>query len=285
MFNPNKPFHPFFVLFSLVLLFSLLALLLLKLIGSTQGVDYFDPSILENPTIQTISTQILTNHIFMFIIPGALTLFVFPALRPKGTLSFAYTTLEIFGQIFVLFLVSLPLVGFLTWLNLQIPLSDTLASMEDQVGNIIEVLLKGGNVVFLVFLMGFIPALGEELVFRGVIQKGLSNWTKSPHLAIISTGILFSLFHMQFAGFLPRMFLGIVLGYAYFFSKSLLVPMILHFLFNASQAVAMSMDPAMIDEMGDAAAEMPPWWVVLLTFIGFVLVFRRLLQLTSVRTA
>jgi len=87
------------------------------------------------------------------------------------------------------------------------------------------------------FVLGFlviaiIPAIGEELVFRGVIQNQVSFLTKKPHLAIWLTAFFFSAFHLQFFGFLPRMLLGVLFGYLYFWSGNLLIPIFAHFVNN-----------------------------------------------------
>ena len=53
-----------------------------------------------------------------------------------------------------------------------------------------------------------IPAIGEELLFRGAVQRLFLRWVRNPHVAIWVTGTLFSFIHFQFYGFLPRMVLG-----------------------------------------------------------------------------
>ncbi len=75
------------------------------------------------------------------------------------------------------------------------------------------------------FLLGFLviavlPGIGEELIFRGILQRNL-GMVMSPHVAIFLTAMLFSAIHLQFYGFFPRMFLGLLLGYVYFWSGNL----------------------------------------------------------------
>lgn len=87
------------------------------------------------------------------------------------------------------------------------------------------------------FLMGIIvialiPAIGEELLFRGLIQNQFYHITKNIHLAIWIAGFLFSLFHFQFYGLIPRMLLGVLFGYLYYWSANLMVPMLAHFVNN-----------------------------------------------------
>ena len=92
---------------------------------------------------------------------------------------------------------------------------------------------KIGDLLFNLFLIAIIPAIGEEMFFRRVIQKKLKNILRNPHIAILITSFIFSAIHMQFFGFLPRFFLGMVLGYLFYYSGNLLMPIIAHFTNNA----------------------------------------------------
>jgi membrane protease YdiL (CAAX protease family) len=84
-----------------------------------------------------------------------------------------------------------------------------------------------------IFFVGLLPAIGEELFFRGILQKLFILIFKKAWPGIIFTGFLFSAIHMQFMGFLPRMALGIILGSLYWYSGSLYASMLGHFVFNA----------------------------------------------------
>jgi len=81
-------------------------------------------------------------------------------------------------------------------------------------------------------MVAILPAIGEELFFRGAIQNILINFLKNPHLAIWFTAIVFSAIHVQFYGFLPRMFLGVLFGYLFLWGKSIWLPILAHFLNN-----------------------------------------------------
>lgn len=87
-----------------------------------------------------------------------------------------------------------------------------------------------------VLVIGLVPAVAEELVFRGVIQKNLVRWF-SPHVGVWLGAAIFSAIHMQFFGFVPRFVLGLVLGYLYLWSGNILVSMAAHFTQNAFQLV------------------------------------------------
>jgi membrane protease YdiL (CAAX protease family) len=89
-----------------------------------------------------------------------------------------------------------------------------------------------GGLLTNMFIIAIIPAIGEELLFRGVIQKLFGDLANNKHVGIVLGAFLFSAMHMQFYGFLPRFALGIMLGYLYLWSGSLWLPMLAHFLNN-----------------------------------------------------
>jgi membrane protease YdiL (CAAX protease family) len=110
---------------------------------------------------------------------------------------------------------------------------------EEYAGEITERFLAVSTIQgFLVnlFMIALIPAVGEEFLFRGVLQKIFIEWTKNIHWGIIISALLFSTFHLQFYGFLPRLMLGIFFGYLFVWSGSLWLPVLAHF-FNNSVAV------------------------------------------------
>lgn len=87
------------------------------------------------------------------------------------------------------------------------------------------------------FILGLVviavlPGIGEELVFRGLIQNELWRSSKNVHVAIWLSAFLFSAIHMQFFGFIPRLLLGALFGYLYYWSGNLLIPIVAHFFHN-----------------------------------------------------
>ena len=119
---------------------------------------------------------------------------------------------------------------------------ESMKLMEENAKTITEAFLKTENnsdLLFNLFLIAFIPAIGEEMVFRGVLQKKLHSILQSPHLAIFVSSFIFSAIHMQFFGFLPRFILGIILGYLFYYSKNLWMPIIAHFINNALAVLIM----------------------------------------------
>lgn len=111
---------------------------------------------------------------------------------------------------------------------------ETLARLTEQVTNF----KTFSDMLVGVFVIGLLPAIGEELVFRGMIQRELWRATLNIHLSIWLTAAIFSAIHFQFFGFVPRLLLGALFGYLYYWSGNLLIPMLSHF-FNNSLIVIM----------------------------------------------
>ena len=82
-------------------------------------------------------------------------------------------------------------------------------------------------------MIAILPAIGEEFLFRGVLQKLFCRLFKSDHLAIWLTAFIFSFFHFQFFGFVPRLILGLIFGYLFYWSGTLWLPVVAHFINNA----------------------------------------------------
>lgn len=146
-----------------------------------------------------------------------------------------------------LMFVSLPVTNQLTVWNeaLKLPaafeqIEELMQQMEEMAGDFTDRLLEVDTLWGLLFnliVIALIPAIGEELTFRGVIQQGLIKGVRNPHVGIFLASGIFSFIHLQFYGFFPRMFLGLLLGYLFYYSGSLWVPILMHFVNNGSAVV------------------------------------------------
>jgi membrane protease YdiL (CAAX protease family) len=94
-----------------------------------------------------------------------------------------------------------------------------------------------GEFLMGLLVIGILAGIGEEVLFRGVLQPKLQFYTGNPHVGIWLTAFIFSAIHLQFYGFLPRMFLGAVFGYLYHYSGSLTYPIVAHILNNSFTVV------------------------------------------------
>ena len=129
------------------------------------------------------------------------------------------------------------------------------------------------------FLLGMvviavIPAIGEELFFRGLIQNQFHFLFKNIHWAIWITAVIFSAFHLQFYGLVPRMLLGVLFGYLYFWSRNLLVPIIAHFVNNGFTVILVYLNQLGIIEFDlEASGEIKPLPVIIFAIITFSIIF------------
>ena len=129
-----------------------------------------------------------------------------------------------------------PFISFIYEWNKSFNIPDWMLVFDDNAENITNYFLKMntlGDLFFNLLVIAIIPAIGEELLFRGYLQQKMTQWLGKPNVAIIITAILFSAIHMQFQGFLPRFALGMLLGYLFYWSSSLWLPIIGHLLNNA----------------------------------------------------
>lgn len=114
-------------------------------------------------------------------------------------------------------------------------------------------------------VVAIIPAIGEELLFRGLIQNMFSKAFNNPHIAIWLTGFIFAAIHMQFFGVMPRMFLGVLFGYLYHWSGKLSVAMIGHLVNNGLALIALYLAQKDIVQVSpEQMEEAAPWPAVLI---------------------
>lgn len=180
----------------------------------------------------------LVVQTMLFIVPALVLAYLSypkPAKYLKFTTKLNYRHLVLGILIMTLFI---PFIGLLEYLNGLIPLTDGMKEIEASAKDTIELLLTSSNtgtIVFNVLIFVLVPAIAEELLFRGGFQNillGSQTFKKYPIMAIAVAAIFFSLMHMQMAGFIPRFFAGFLLGCAYYFSNNIIVPIAMHALNN-----------------------------------------------------
>jgi len=123
-------------------------------------------------------------------------------------------------------------------------------------------------------MVGVIAAVGEELIFRGLIQRLLHGMVKNIHLAVLISSILFSAFHFQFFSFLPRFILGVVLGYLMYYGRSIWYPILAHFVNNAMGVIYYYFNSRgsaddMLEEIGTSTMMPMAALISLLLFVFF----------------
>ena len=129
-----------------------------------------------------------------------------------------------------------PIVSFLLEWNTLINFPEWMLKYDMNSEDIVLAFLNMNtywDLFFNIIVMAIIPAFGEELLFRGLLQKSLFKKIGEIHISIFITALLFSAIHLHLDGLLPRFFLGIILGYLFYWSQSLWIPIIAHFINNA----------------------------------------------------
>lgn len=129
-----------------------------------------------------------------------------------------------------------------------------------------------GTLLINIGLMALLPALAEELSFRGTLQQILSGQKRSYHLAVWVTAFIFSAIHMQFYGFIPRMLMGAMFGYIFVWTGSLWIPVLMHFTNNAVAVLAFyfSDDTDLLTDnksIADTIGSGDTWWIGVISLV------------------
>ena len=226
--------------------------------------------------------------IFTFIISGLL---YWKLVEKKNFSDFNFRATPpaaVFLFVIVIQVFFMPFNGWLQALNesMKLPealkgVEDFMRSMEDSLSGMTEFLTtfdSVGELVIAFIVIAVIAGIGEELIFRGLIQRKLYIATKNPHVAIWVAAFIFSAIHFQFYGFLPRLILGGLFGYFYYFTGNLWVPIVAH-IFNNGLAIILiylsnqKMISADIEEMDNVP--FPAAIVSVLLATGLLWYFRK----------
>jgi len=227
----------FLLIFVSVILHTILAFCLIAVLPSTS---------IEFIWNQELSNQSSVNTLKLFQLISSIGLFIAPTLLYSYLTGFDFKFRILIRQsvIIVLAIMMLitPFIALLLEWNMQIPLPQYLSHFDQNSEAIIRAFLKMStfwDLFYTLIVLAIIPAIGEELLFRGYLQQKISVWLKNYHVGILITAFLFSVMHLDIYGVLPRFVLGVLLGYFFYWSGSVWLPILAHFVNNA-QAVVFS---------------------------------------------
>ncbi len=234
----NKPYL-FKFMFLIVLIF--LSVSIFTIISYSAIMILFNISFSEiNLFLNNISNIKVINSLKVLQGTTAISLFVIPSLifcylcdiklKLNKRLNFYAILIGV-----TIILVINPFINYLYQLNQSIELPNWMYIYENKAEVLTEAFLHMNNISDLfinIIVIAFIAAFAEELFFRGLLQKTLIQYSNN-NISILITAFLFSAVHMQFQGFLPRFTLGLLLGYIFYWSKNLWIPIIMHFMNNA----------------------------------------------------
>ena len=224
-------------------------------LGFTEVVDASKWDYSKPQTIFIIRALQVIQFVGLFLIPTFICARLFSTdIKKYLGLKKPSNNLYFFVAI-VAIVVSIPLVTWLGELNRAIHFPQRIAEWmrkgEEQPAKTVQGLLSKNTVkdlILNIICIAGLAAVGEELLFRGMLQRLLIKMFRNPWPGIIITAILFSAMHMQFYGFIPRFALGILLGAVYWYSGSLWVAMLAHFMYDGLLIVLAYFNPAMIND-------------------------------------
>ena len=263
----NKPFTQFI----LILCLCLISIIVFSLVGTflaatIYGFNPLEINNLGDPTlIEGMKLMQLFSAIGLFVAPP-LVYGVITSKKPLKSLGLKSLPVPINYGFVLIFMVALT--PFLSWvieMNANMVLPDFMSGIEQWMRDSehsAEGITKSfltfngiGSLIYVLIIVAVVPAIGEELLFRGVLQKIFINWTKNAHLGIWVTAILFSAVHMQFFGFFPRFLLGVLFGYLFYWSNSLWLPILGHFINNGTVVMVAFLYPEFLNKTEDVFGE------------------------------
>jgi membrane protease YdiL (CAAX protease family) len=233
-------------------------------------------------SMMSIGAFIVPAFLYAFLYDGSAVSFL-GLKAPQDKLSFILVT--------ALMLSLIPFINALGEWNSHMSLPSSLSGVEnwmrtqeDYLAQATKVLLEMPDARELwinLFVIGFLPALSEELIFRGVLQRNFCEWFQNKHVAVIMTAFIFSAIHVQFYGFVPRFLLGILLGYLFVWSGSLWLSVLAHFVNNGTAVLLTYLHSQQLitTDPDTVGTGMSDWWIILIS-ISFaipliLLIYRR----------
>ena len=225
----------------------------------------------ENSTYAQIA-QVLGTFFIMFVPSIAFILIFYKKFLWAG-FSKHFNLLQIVIGFFIILAANYfasPFADISKWVLAHFPSVDALAkSAEKLYGEAIASMsnLKGGGqFVLAVFIIAFLPAMFEELLFRGVLQNLLVRWTKKPIIALTVTSLLFSLIHASYYLFISRFVLGFALGLLFYQTKNIWVNIFAHFMNNLLALSALfyaNMNKKVGVHINDMEPKLPVWSLII----------------------
>jgi membrane protease YdiL (CAAX protease family) len=230
--------------------YALAGLLISSIIGFIILLGMYGTEIISNPANLMGENLKYLNGLKIFQIVSTIGLFLLPPLFLSWTerrkvdqfYGFRKPVWTVMLMVFLIMMFSMPWMEYIGILNQNMtlpgwlkPVEDWMRQKEDEMARTTVLLLtvrKPSDFLVNLVMIAILPAIAEELMFRGGIQRAFIRMFNNPHVAIWITAFIFSAIHFQFFGFFPRLFLGALFGYIYVWTKSLWYTMFAHFLNN-----------------------------------------------------
>ncbi|WP_428657099.1 lysostaphin resistance A-like protein [Runella sp.] len=182
------------------------------------------------------------SHSFTFLIPGVIYWRWSEQHKVEEFVSRPLPAFSVWAMVLLSMLAFLPLNSWIIEWNSHLHLPEGLQRLEnwmrhkeDELAVMTQFMTDFNSwpkFFIALCVTAIIPSVGEEVLFRGIIQRKIFHKTRDIHSAVWLTAVLFSTIHLQFYGFVPRMLLGAMMGYMYFWTRNLWAPIFAHFINN-----------------------------------------------------
>lgn len=226
---------------------------------------------------------ILVSQSLTILIPAILAILIFHYREGVQWVKFKFPIYPFFFVLgIILLFCSYPLIQFSADINSRLPVADWLKDsglIADKITKILLTIDSPEKFINRLLLLGLLPAISEELFFRVGIQNEFIAGFRNKDVAIVLTAIIFSALHFQFDGFLPRFFLGLILGYSYYWSGSILVSILIHFANNATLLISAFMMNGRLEELTTNGFERIPTYILVLSMISVFLIRFQMIRL------
>lgn len=271
------------IFFSIILLTAGLILFfaLAVIINSLISGHWDMAGSMQNSTLDSLRVMQISQTIGMFIFPAVGMAFL-SSKKPWKWLGFQPMITKEALLAIVIMIAFIPGINLIAELNGMIPVPQWMMDMEKNADEMIKSLLitkSFGTFSINLLMVGILPAIGEELFFRSLLQKYFIRLTKSPNWGIFITSFIFSAIHMQFLGFIPRFLMGMAFGYIYLWTGTIVIPMLMHFVNNGLAVVLYYMvglghAPMDIEDIGSVSQGWM-WGVISLLIGGYLIILLR----------
>ncbi len=237
---------------------------------------------LVKPENANLARLLNTTTTFIAFFLPALAVARLASKRPLTYLGFnSRVSSRQIGLVGLITLGSLFLSGALGTLNEMIPMPASFLKnareLEEQYRSAMigmATMRSFSDYVLSLLVIALAPAIFEEVLFRGSMQRILTGWTKNAWAGILITSIIFSAIHGSYFGFLPRLALGIILGMIFFLSGNLWLSIAMHFLNNAIVVTQMYFLTRMGKPIQQAMDESMPLWYSVIAIAILYYAFR-----------
>ncbi len=217
------------------------------------------------------------NHIGTFFLPALAYWYVIERRTWTQFSERSVSNVTGFSLIALIVIAFMPFDGLIIDWNQNVHLPETLAPIEqwirdkekglEGITKYLTTFKTTGQLLVAMFVIAIIPAIGEETLFRGILQRNFARWAGNAHVGIWLAAALFSAIHVQFLGFFPRMLLGALFGYLYLWSGNLWAPILAHFVNNGFTVLMVYLHQQKMTSMDIESTESVPVMVSLVSGI------------------